>query len=203
MSDQRVIIEQPEDAATPVDEAELLKLVERPYEEAPEAEQGLPQLNTDTYGSQLFWLFLTFIIMYLLMARKVMPRISDVLEKRHNKLNHDLDQAETLRTEAEKAKVEYEKALQEARSAASNTIAEVQAVLNQEAQERNDKLNETLAQQMREAETRINLTREKAIKKLTPISAEMSRDIVTKLLGNAPDSSRVNTLIEEAYKESA
>lgn len=169
---------------------------------APE-DSSLPQMDVTTFPSQLFWLVITFAAMYWVTSRRILPRISEVLEKRRTKISHDLDQAESLQQEADKTRREYEKSLQEARQKASVYIAEAHDAINRQSQERNEKLNETLARQMREAETRITLTRNKAMQRLSPVAADISRDIVGKLLGKSPDLGSVNQLVDKAFKERA
>ena len=73
----------------------------------------LPQLDIETYASQIFWLIVTFIVLYFLVAKIAMPRIAEVLEGRQERIEDDLDKAETLKKEAYLVRVEegYEKAL--------------------------------------------------------------------------------------------
>ena len=60
----------------------------------------LPQLDVQTYASQIFWLVVSFIVLYFLVAKVAMPRISEVLEERQERIEDDLDKAETLKKEA-------------------------------------------------------------------------------------------------------
>jgi F-type H+-transporting ATPase subunit b len=71
----------------------------------------LPQLDIETYASQIFWLIVTFIVLYFLVAKIAMPRIAEVLEGRQERIEDDLDKAETLKKEAYLVRVEYEKKL--------------------------------------------------------------------------------------------
>ncbi|MAK00068.1 MAG: hypothetical protein CMM13_05245, partial [Rhodospirillaceae bacterium] len=102
----------------------------------------LPQLDIETYASQIFWLIVTFIVLYFLVAKIAMPRIAEVLEGRQERIEDDLDKAETLKKEAYLVKVEYEKALSSAREEAHEATrraqdeiakhsAEVEALANQ------------------------------------------------------------------------
>ena len=60
----------------------------------------LPQLDIVTYSSQIFWLAISFIVLYFLVAKIAMPRIAEVLEERQERIEDDLDKAETLKKEA-------------------------------------------------------------------------------------------------------
>ena len=86
----------------------------------------LPQLDVETYASQIFWLIVTFIVLYFLVAKIAMPRIAEVLEGRQERIEDDLDKAETLKKEAYLVRVEYEKALSSAREKAHEATRRAQ-----------------------------------------------------------------------------
>ena len=53
----------------------------------------MPQLAFETYTPQLVWLAITFVLLYLVMWRVLLPRIGEVLDERQNRIQHDLDEA--------------------------------------------------------------------------------------------------------------
>ena len=59
---------------------------------------GMPQLDSDTFLSQIFWLIVTFGVLYWLLKTKALPKVSEVLEARQDRIASDLDRAATLRT---------------------------------------------------------------------------------------------------------
>src|SRR3546814_10856843 len=79
---------------------------------------GLPQLDADTYPTQIFWLVVTFVILYLIMSKVALPRIAEVLEERQERVADDIETAERLRSEAAVVQSEYETAMAEARGKA-------------------------------------------------------------------------------------
>src|SRR5690606_13456906 len=104
-------------------------LVEHPAvadEHAPAQEHsaGMPQLDISTAPSQLFWLAVTFALLYWLLSRKALPRVTDILEARQGRIAADLDRAAEIRADAEQALERYEQMLQEAHASAA---AEVRA----------------------------------------------------------------------------
>src|SRR5262245_37976006 len=94
--------------------------------EAPGAphEGGLPQMNTETFAGQLFWLAITFGFLFLVLSRVVMPRIGGAIEARAKHIQDDLDQAERLRKESSDALTAYEAALAQARGRATSLAEE-------------------------------------------------------------------------------
>src|SRR5438309_10143703 len=65
--------------------------------EVPASEHGagFPPFNSHTFASQLLWLALMFVALYLLMSRVALPRVGLILEARHRHIEADL--AEVLR----------------------------------------------------------------------------------------------------------
>ena len=60
-------------------------------EESVEAEVkslGLPQFDYTTYSSQLFWMFVTFTICYLVFSGKILPEISAVIQNRQERIEN-------------------------------------------------------------------------------------------------------------------
>src|SRR5947209_3881440 len=87
--------------------------------EAPsETHGGFPPFDKETFASQLFWLALTFIFLYVVMKRVALPRIGSIIEARNRRIESDLADAEALRTESDAAMTAYEKAMDDARSRA-------------------------------------------------------------------------------------
>ena len=95
------------------------------------AKSGLPQLNVADFAPQLIWLALTFGLLYLIMSRVALPRIGEVIEERSQRIQRDLDEAERLKGETEKALGAYEQALAEARAKAQGIAKETRDKLVQ------------------------------------------------------------------------
>ena len=143
----------------------------------------MPQLEASTFISQLFWLAITFVGLYLVMWKVVIPRVADVLRDRQERLDDDLEKAEALRNEAASVLEAYEKTVADGR-------AQAQAILR-EAADQNDKaaairqaaLGEQLAQQTAAAEARIEGARKKALANIRSIAAEAAQAATLRLSG--------------------
>ena len=138
----------------------------------------LPQLNLQTYPSQIFWLIVSFVILYLLVSRVAMPRISEVLEERHERIADDLDKAETLKKEADLVRAEYEKARSEARDKAHAATREVQdAVAKSNAVVEAEAHGKVVAM-VKDAEARIGAARTEAIGNVQAVARDVAGDAV-------------------------
>ena len=58
------------------------------------AEKGMPQLNTEFWTAQIFWLILIFSILYLIIWRIFLPKITYSIENRKFKIVDDLNKAQ-------------------------------------------------------------------------------------------------------------
>ena len=75
----------------------------------------MPQFDVSSFPTQLIWLVISFVLLYVLMSRVALPRIGQVLEERQEKIDDNLDTAEQLRAETEADSETYEAALVQAR----------------------------------------------------------------------------------------
>ena len=82
------------------------------------ASGGFPPFKTETFPSQIFWLAITFAVLFVVMWRIAVPRIGGTIEGRKAKREGDLAAAEKHRQDAEAASAAYEQALATARGRA-------------------------------------------------------------------------------------
>lgn len=144
----------------------------------------MPQLDVASFAPQLIWLAITFILLYLLMAKVALPRVADVLEERDKRIAGNLEKAEGLKREAEAAREAYEKTVAESRAKASALIAQAAERAAKDAADRQQALAASLAAQGRATEEKIAGARAKALESTHVIAAEVARDAVRKLLGH-------------------
>ncbi len=145
---------------------------------------GMPQLNADDWAPQLVWLALTFIFLYVMMARVALPRIATVLEERRDKIADDLDQAAQLKKETDQAIADYEAALAEARSKATAIAAENRTKLNQEIEQMRSDMEAELATKTAEAEKQINTAKAAALGNVRGVAIDVTEQIVQQLIGD-------------------
>ena len=68
----------------------------------------MPQFNAASFPSQLFWLVVTFVLLYIFIAFLILPRIRDNIRLRKNKITNDIERAELLKVQIEKTVSEYD-----------------------------------------------------------------------------------------------
>lgn len=162
--------------------------------------KGFPPFDSTTFASQLLWLTLTFVALYLLMARVAVPRVNSILEARRTQISDDLANAERLEGESEAALADYEKSLAEARSRAqaiANAAREKEAAA---AEENRKVLEAELNAKLARAEQEITATKTAAMGNVRSIATETATAIVQQLIGTAPTTQEVERAITDVLK---
>ena len=151
----------------------------------------MPQLDPAGFLPQLFWLFVTFLLLYLLMTRLAVPQVGRAITARQQQLDGDLGRAAELKTQAEAALASYEQALSAARAEAQATLRATAERMAAQAAERQHQLAASLAEQVAAAEQRIAAGREQALIQIRGIAVDVGRTVVEKLTGLTPDNARL------------
>ncbi len=170
------------------------------HTEVPGGKEIFPPFQKDTFASQLFWLTLTFVALYLVLAKVALPRIAAIFEARRGRIGDDLAAAEKLREESEAAMAGYEKALAEARGRAQKIANETREKLNAESEERRKALEAKLNAEIAAAESAIAATKSAAMANVRGIAAEVAGAIVERLTGAQPAEGALKAAIEDAVK---
>ncbi len=81
---------------------------------------GMPQLNPEFWVSQIFWLTLTFGILYLILSKLILPKISANLELRKSQIQENIEAAEKQRENSETKLKEFENIILNSKQKANN-----------------------------------------------------------------------------------
>ncbi|MEQ8355059.1 MAG: F0F1 ATP synthase subunit B' [Kiloniellaceae bacterium] len=143
----------------------------------------MPQLDPASWPTQIFWLAITFIALYLVIWRVALPRIADVLEARQRKLDDDLKKATALKQEAETILAEYEKMRAEAQASAHDVLKQAQDAMKAETERQHGETAARLSKQTDEAEARIAEAKTAALASLEGTVNEVVAAATEKLIG--------------------
>lgn len=166
-----------------------------------EKKGGLPQLDAQNFAPQLFWLALTFGVLYFLMKRVALPRVSEVIEERHDRIQSDLTAAERLKGETEKALATYEKSLADARSNAGAIARETREKVGRETDQEKSKVDSQIAVKLAEAETRIAGMKSKALASVNEIAVDTAGAIIAKIIGEGVSPDEIKKALAPAAGE--
>ncbi len=146
----------------------------------------MPQLDFSTYASQIFWLFVSFGLLYWLVARKAIPAIGGAIEHRRARIADDLDEARRLKERAEQALADYESTLGDARARAQATVAEHKARIAAELDAERQRLEAELAEKIARAEAETKRAKDKALQEIGGVIGDLAGEIVARISGDKP-----------------
>ena len=161
------------------------------YGESEAAAGSLPQLDMQWWPSQLFWLAVTFGVLYWLMAGRFLPAIGGAIEERRDRIADDLDTASEFRGQAEAAEAAYNQALADAKAKAQGIAADTRADVDAEIAKMQADTDAKLDAQVNAAQARIDEMKEEAAAKVDEAAADATRAVVERLIDEAPTDDAV------------
>jgi F-type H+-transporting ATPase subunit b len=156
----------------------------------------MPQLDMSTFASQLFWLAIIFVALYIVMKSVALPQVGRAIEARRQHREDDLGQAARMKTQAEAVLDAYEKTLSSARAEAQATLRETSERMTAEAAERQRQLAAALTGQIADAERRIAAGKDQALVEIRDVAVDVGRSVVEKLTGAVPDTARMEAAVD-------
>jgi F-type H+-transporting ATPase subunit b len=161
----------------------------------------MPQLDVTTFIPQLFWLAVSFLVLYLLMRLVALPRVGAAIDSRRARLDQDLARAAETRTQAQAVQSAYEAKLAEARAQGQDAIRQTAERAAAEAAQRHRQLADALAEQIRGAERQIAAAKDQAISEIPGVAVEIARSLAEKLAGAPADEPTLAAAVERAMAE--
>ncbi len=144
---------------------------------------GLPQLATETFAGQVFWLAVSFIVLFALLTYVVIPRIRSVLEARRGTIAGDLAAANAAKANADAALAAYEKALGDARAHGRKLADETRNTAKAAADKARGEAEAGLAVKLAEADSRLSSMKHEAMSNIRSVASETAADIYARLTG--------------------
>ena len=157
---------------------------------------GLPQFEPTWYASQIFWLAISFAVLYFIFAKKTLPSISSTIENRKNHIQSDLEMAEKLTKEADDVHDAYQQNLSSAQSDAADAVKKVESEAKQRAEEAMDAFRAKSDTALQEAEARIEASSITAMADMNDIAVQTAAKAVEKIIGVSPDTAKVEAVLK-------
>jgi len=158
---------------------------------------GMPQLNPEFWISQIFWLTGTFTLLYVVLSKLILPKISANLEMRKSQILENIDTAERHREEVEIKTKEYEEIIKNTKIEAQNYFNQTREKILKNINKKKDILDYDLNQEIKKAETEIQSLMDKAPEKVNKIAIETSGDLINHLLGINVNNSSISAIVED------
>ena len=161
----------------------------------------MPQLDVTFFPTQIFWLVITFVPLYLIIWKIVVPRITDTLEARQKRIDDNLERANTYKDEAEAANRAYEKSIREAKAMADQIIIEAKLKLSEEVKAKETELAEKLDTLLLESDSRIQSTLNSALDTMNNVAEEITADTAQLFLKQPVDTADLRSALNDAINQ--
>ena len=162
---------------------------------------GMPQLNPKFWFSQIFWLILTFGILFIVLSKLILPKISKNLEVRRFQILENIETAEKQREESENKIKEYEKIIHDSKNEAKNYFNKAREKVLKDIDNKREVLENNINEEIVKVEKEISELKNKSAETINKIAIEISSDIVKQLIGVQVNNSSISATVENISKK--
>ena len=161
---------------------------------------GMPQLNPEFWISQIFWLILTFGILYVVLSKLILPKISKNLELRKSQIQENIEAAERQREDSEAKLKEYDDIILKSKLEAKNIYKDIRDKTLKNINSKKETLDNQIDQEIEKAEQEIDVLKKNAPEKINKIAIETSSELVKKLIGAELNNSSISAIVDDLSK---
>ena len=158
---------------------------------------GMPQLDPEFWFSQIFWLVVTFGILYLVLSKLILPKISDNLETRKSQVLDNLELAEKQRNDSEAKLKEFDNIILKSKIEAKNLFNESRKKLLEDINKKRQNLENEIDKEVKIVEGEIEELRNKSPEKINKIAIETSSDLINQLIGTNINNSSITAIVKD------
>ena len=165
------------------------------------AEAGMPQLDPQYWASQVFWLIIIFLLIYLLIARIFIPKIKSNIDVREDKIRKDLEEAKLFKEDSEKKLKTYIDLINSAKNDAKKILSQSRQKLNEDIQIKKKEIQKEIEKEILNAEKEIKKFKTESVDKVNVISEEIASNLIKNIIGEDLNKSSLKATISQIIKE--
>ena len=162
---------------------------------------GMPQLNPEFWISQIFWLTLTFGILYIVLSKLILPKISANLELRKSQIQDNIEAAEKQRKDSESKLKEYDDIIFKSKLEAKNIFKDSREKVIKDINNKKETLENQINEEIKKAEKEIEVVKKSAPEKINRIAIEVSSELVKKIIGTEINNSSISAIVDDLSKK--
>ena len=160
----------------------------------------MPQLNPEFWVSQIFWLTLTFGILYVILSKLILPKISANLESRKSQISDNIEAADKSREESEAKLKEFEEIISKSKNEAKNIYNQAREKVLKDIKAKSEVLDKQIDDEIKKAEDEINHLKKEAPTKINKIAIETASELTQKLIGAEVNNSSITAIVDDLSK---
>jgi len=164
------------------------------------AEKGMPQLNTEFWSAQIFWLILVFSSLYIIIWKVFLPKIVNGIENRKSRIVKNLNETQKLKENAEKKLNEYNKIIENSKKEAKKIFEESKKKLDKDIEIKKKKFSEEIEKELAMVESEIKNLKKNSLTSVNHIAVNISASILQKIVGSETNTSKIKAVVDEISK---
>ena len=165
------------------------------------AEAGMPQLDPEYWPSQVFWLIIIFLTIYILISKIFIPKIKGSIDMREDKIRKDLEEAKTFREQAELKLKEYNSLMETAKIDVKKIISKSRQKLNEDMRIKREEAQKKIDAEILNAETEIKKFKVDSFNKVNLISQDIVSNLIKDIFGEDLNKSSIEASVLQTIKE--
>ena len=165
------------------------------------AEAGMPQLDPEYWLSQVFWLIIIFLTIYILISKIFIPKIKGSIDMREDKIRKDLEEAKTFREQAELKLKEYNSLMETAKIDVKKIISKSRQKLNEDMRIKREDAQKKIDTEILNAETEIKKFKVDSFNKVNLISQDIVSNLIKDIFGEDLNKSSIEASVLQTIKE--
>jgi F-type H+-transporting ATPase subunit b len=143
----------------------------------------------------------TFLVVFGLLARYVLPQLNATMEKRQAVIRQALTDAEAAKRRSEEAEAEYKRLIDEARAQARTLVDEANRLGEQLRSDKRSQADQEFERRVASAQAEIDSSARRAAEELRGQIAEMVIMVVERVIGEGFDDAAHRALIDRTIAE--
>ena len=162
---------------------------------------GMPQLDPEFWVSQIFWLLITFSILFIVLSKFILPKISSNLESRKSQILENIEIADKQKSESQKKLEEFDNLILETKVKAKNIVIEAKTKITEDIKKKRDAFEKEINSEIKIAEDEIKDLMSNSPKKINQIAVDTASDLIKELIGTEVNKSSISAIVDDLSKK--
>ena len=159
----------------------------------------MPQISqlAATYASQIFWLLVTFGLVFFVVGRGMLPRVQKTIDDRDGRIAGDIAAAKAARDAADRAEAEWQARDHANRERAQAVVAEARTKAARASEATLGAANDEQSARVADREAGIRDAAARAVAEIESVAAEAAQAIVARVSGAQVTTDEARTAVKQ------
>ncbi|MDQ6987730.1 MAG: ATP synthase F0 subunit B [Mariprofundaceae bacterium] len=161
----------------------------------------MPQFDTTFFSAQIFWTIISFVVLFAVLSRWILPRITSILQQRAQLIEDEIAAAHKRHQEADSLKNEYVSKLSGIEQESKKIFAASERHLNARQKQMMIEWNNEMDRKKRTFREDTEIMRQQAIRDVRIQSAELIAAATERLIHQKVGTFEAQQILEETIAE--